>query len=100
MNRNTNPNAHRQGALCVIRVPYNVASHLKILIPVGTAMIIVTDVKYARVSTSIPTVNDQTRSETCYYALSGEYEVKATGGLTLKNYACRSLCVEYFVHVT
>ena len=41
----------------VIRVPYNVASHLKILIPVGTAMIIVADVKYARVSTSIPTVN-------------------------------------------
>jgi hypothetical protein len=28
-----------------------------ILIPVGTAMIIVADVKYARVSTSIPTVN-------------------------------------------
>lgn len=33
------------------------ASHLKILIPVGTAIIIVADVKYARVSTSIPTVN-------------------------------------------
>lgn len=33
------------------------ASHLKILIPVGTAMIIVAEVKYARVSTSIPTVN-------------------------------------------
>jgi hypothetical protein len=31
------------------------ASHLKILIPVGTAMI-VADVKYAGVSTSIPTV--------------------------------------------
>jgi hypothetical protein len=27
------------------------------LIPVGTAIIIVADVKYARVSTSIPTVN-------------------------------------------
>jgi len=36
---------------------YSVASHLKILIPVGTAMIIVADVKYTRVSTSIPTVN-------------------------------------------
>jgi len=36
---------------------HNVASHLRILIPVGTAMIIVADVKYARVSTSIPTVN-------------------------------------------
>lgn len=31
--------------------------HLKILIPVGTAIIIVADVKYARVSTSIPTVD-------------------------------------------
>jgi hypothetical protein len=34
-----------------------VASQLKILIPVGTAMIIVAAEKYARVSTSIPTVN-------------------------------------------
>lgn len=33
------------------------ASHLKTLIPVGTAIIIVAAVKYARVSTSIPTVN-------------------------------------------
>ena len=57
MNRKTNPSAHKQAALYVIRVPYNVASHLKILIPVGTAMITVADVKYARVSTSIPTVN-------------------------------------------
>jgi hypothetical protein len=57
VNRNTNPSAHRQAALYVIRVPYVVASHLKILIPVGTAIIIVADVKYARVSTSIPTVN-------------------------------------------
>ena len=57
MNRNTKPGVHRQAALYVIRVPYIIASHLKILIPVGTAMIIVADVKYARVSTSIPTVN-------------------------------------------
>jgi hypothetical protein len=57
LNRNTNPSAHRQAALYVFRVPYIVASHLKILIPVGTAMNIVADVKYARVSTSIPTVN-------------------------------------------
>jgi len=34
-----------------------VASHLNTLIPVGTAIIIVAAVKYARVSTSIPTVN-------------------------------------------
>jgi len=57
VNRKTNPSAHRQAALYVIRVPYSVASHLKILIPVGTAMIIVSYVKYSRVSTSIPTVN-------------------------------------------
>jgi len=34
-----------------------VANHLNTLIPVGTAIIIVAAVKYARVSTSIPTVN-------------------------------------------
>jgi len=34
-----------------------VAIQLKILIPVGIAMIIVAAVKYARVSISIPTVN-------------------------------------------
>ena len=43
--------------LHVIRVPYNFVSHLKILIHVGSVMIIVADVKYAGVSTSIPTVN-------------------------------------------
>jgi hypothetical protein len=57
VNRNTNPSAHTHAALYVIRVPYIVASHLKILIPVGMAIIIVADVKYARVSTSISTVN-------------------------------------------
>lgn len=36
--------------------PYIVASQLKILIPVGTAIIIVAAVKYARVSVSRPTV--------------------------------------------
>jgi hypothetical protein len=49
--------AYRQAALYVIRVPFIVVSHLKILISVSTAIIIVADVKYARVSTSIPTVN-------------------------------------------
>ena len=57
MNKNTNPRAHKQAALYVIRVPYIVASHLKNLIPVGTTIIIVANVKYARVATSIPTVN-------------------------------------------
>ena len=51
VNRNTNSSAHRQAALYVIRVPYNVASHHQILIPVSTETIIVADVKYARVST-------------------------------------------------
>jgi hypothetical protein len=37
--------------------PHIVAIQLKILIPVGTAIIIVAAVKYARVSTSRPTVN-------------------------------------------
>jgi len=36
--------------------PKKVANQLKILMPVGTAIIIVAAVKYARVSTSIPTV--------------------------------------------
>jgi len=37
--------------------PIIVAIHLKILIPVGIAIIIVAAVKYARVSMSIPIVN-------------------------------------------
>lgn len=37
--------------------PCNVANQLNTLMPVGTAIIIVAAVKYARVSTSIPTVN-------------------------------------------
>jgi hypothetical protein len=40
VNRKTNPDDHRHS-----RDPYTVASHLKILIPVGTAIIIVADVK-------------------------------------------------------
>jgi hypothetical protein len=41
----------------ITRVPYFVPSHLKILMPVGTAIIIVADVKYACVLMSILTVN-------------------------------------------
>ena len=44
------------GVVNFILPPYLVANQLKILIPVDTA-IIVAAVKYARVSTSIPTVN-------------------------------------------
>lgn len=45
VNKNTNPSAHSSGGLYVNCVPCRVANHLKILIPVGTAMIIVADVK-------------------------------------------------------
>jgi hypothetical protein len=56
VNKNTNPNANNIGVLYLILPPYNVPNQLNILIPVGTAMIIVAAVKYARVSISIPTV--------------------------------------------
>jgi hypothetical protein len=45
VNRNTNPIDHSLVALYVSCDPYSVASHVKILIPVGTAMIIAADVK-------------------------------------------------------
>jgi hypothetical protein len=57
VNRKTNPIDHKHVGLYDNFDPWIVANHLKILIPVGTAIIIVADVKYARVSTSIPTVN-------------------------------------------
>ncbi len=57
VNRKMNPIAHRFGTAELNFVPNTVVNHLKILIPVGTAIIIVVAVKYARVSTSIPTVN-------------------------------------------
>jgi len=57
VNKNTNPNDQKRGASYEIEEPCKVAIQEKILIPVGTAIIIVAAVKYARVSTSIPTVN-------------------------------------------
>jgi hypothetical protein len=45
MDTNKNYSARKQAALYVIRVPCIVACHLKNLIPVGTAMIIVAGVK-------------------------------------------------------
>ena len=51
------PLANNIGVFITIRPPNIVAIQLKILIPVGTAIIIVALVKYARVSTSKPTVN-------------------------------------------
>jgi len=57
VNRKINPNAHSIEGVILNRTPCRVPSQLKTLIPVGTAIIIVADVKYARVSASIPTVN-------------------------------------------
>jgi hypothetical protein len=51
------PLANNIGVFNTIEPPNIVAIQLKIFIPVGTAMIIVALVKYARVSTSKPTVN-------------------------------------------
>jgi len=56
VNKKINPIAKSIGVLNEIWPPHIVAIQLKILIPVGTAIIIVAEVKYARVSTSIPTV--------------------------------------------
>ena len=57
VNRKIHPYDQSIGGAVDSLDPCKVASHLKTLIPVGTAIIIVTAVKYARVSTSIPTVN-------------------------------------------
>jgi len=57
VNKNTKPKAHNIGVSIDKCDPLIVAIHLKILIPVGIAIIIVAAVKYARVSMSIPTVN-------------------------------------------
>lgn len=57
VNRKIKPSAHSIGGSHLIVPPWSVASQLNTLIPVGMAMIMVADVKYARVSTSIPTVN-------------------------------------------
>lgn len=57
VNRKINPRAHSIGVSYLNFDPWSVANHLNTLIPVGTAIIIVAAVKYARVSTSSPTVN-------------------------------------------
>lgn len=55
--RKIKPRAHSIAGDHLILPPCSVASQLNTFTPVGIAMIIVADVKYARVSTSIPTVN-------------------------------------------
>jgi hypothetical protein len=57
VNKNRNPTTHSRAGSLLIGVPCNEITHLKILIPVGTAITIVAAVKYARVSTSSLTVN-------------------------------------------
>jgi len=55
--RKMNPITHNIDVSIFMFPPLIVAIQLKILIPVGIAIIIVAAVKYARVSTFIPTVN-------------------------------------------
>jgi len=55
--RKIKPIAHIIGESMLVCDPVVVAIQLKILIPVGIAIIIVAAVKYARVSMSIPMVN-------------------------------------------
>lgn len=57
VNKKMNPRVQSIGVEYTKFDPCNVANQLNTLIPVGTAIIIVAAVKYARVSTSIPTVN-------------------------------------------
>jgi len=57
VNREINPSVQSIGGFILKLLLYIVLNHLKILIPVGIAIIIVAAVKYARVSKSIPTVN-------------------------------------------
>ena len=57
VNRKIKPRAHSIAGDHLILPPWSVANQLNTLTPVGIAIIIVADVKYARVSTSIPTVN-------------------------------------------
>jgi hypothetical protein len=56
VNKKINPIANNIGVLKRIDPSHIVAIQLNIFIPVGTAIIIVAAVKYARVSTSKPTV--------------------------------------------
>ena len=57
VNRNTKPRAHNIAASNDRALPFIVDNHLNTLTPVGTAITIVAEVKYARVSISIPTTN-------------------------------------------
>ena len=56
VNRKIKPITNNKGVWKFNQPPHKVANQEKTLIPVGTAITIVEDVKYARVSTSRPTV--------------------------------------------
>ena len=56
VNKNINPKAHSIGVLNSILPPQSVAIQLKIFIPVGTAIIIVANIKYDCCVTDKPTV--------------------------------------------
>jgi hypothetical protein len=56
VNKKINPTAKYNGVLKTITPPHKVASQLNILMPVGIAITIVADTKYARVFISIPEV--------------------------------------------
>lgn len=57
VNRKIKPRAQSIAGDHLMFPPWRVANQLKTFTPVGMAIIMVADVKYARVSTSIPTVN-------------------------------------------
>lgn len=57
VNKKIKPRAHSMGASHLIMPPCIVANQLNTFTPVGIAMIIVAEVKYARVSTFRSVVN-------------------------------------------
>ena len=64
VNKNIKPTANNIGVRNSIEPPHIVAIQLKILIPVGTAIIMVAAVKYARVNYSMCFHTDWTLSST------------------------------------
>lgn len=57
VNKTIKPRVHNIGVLNFGILPFIVDNHLNTFTPVGTAITMVAEVKYARVSTSIPTIN-------------------------------------------
>jgi len=57
INKTINPRAHNIGVSYFTALPCSVVNHLNTFTPVGTAITIVAEEKYDRVSISIPTTN-------------------------------------------